>query len=202
MLLPRVRSSLTLTLNPHPHLSPLTLNRTLTLSLTLTHTLNPQPHPHPHPQPSPSPSPSTLTLTLTPNACSQLPAGTPTFTTEFAATTRKRDGAGDYVVSGKRRTFAEYERTSNGEAIEGLQMADAEEIVATVGTAEWTLDEIAKVAIAALAIAVAGLVLGTTGLIVASSKARVSKPRSAEMALPARELEVPVKVQSATADFA
>jgi len=132
----------------------------------------------------------------------QLPAGTPTFTTEFAATTRKRDGAGDYVVSGKRRTFAEYERTSNGEAIEGLQMADAEEIVATVGTAEWTLDEIAKVAIAALAIAVAGLVLGTTGLIVASSKARVSKPRSAEMALPARELEVPVKVQSATADFA
>jgi hypothetical protein len=42
-----------------------------------------------------------------------LPPGTPTYTTELASNTQVEVGAGPYVISGKRRSYAEYERTAN-----------------------------------------------------------------------------------------
>lgn len=40
-----------------------------------------------------------------------LPAGTPTYSTELASNTLIEVGAGPYVISGKRRSYAEYYRT-------------------------------------------------------------------------------------------
>ena len=50
------------------------------------------------------------------------PLGMPTFTTETAANTLAQIGAGEYVISGKRRSYDEVMATENQAAIEALQV--------------------------------------------------------------------------------
>jgi len=116
-----------------------------------------------------------------------LPAGTTRFTTEFL--TLPYAGAGTYVISGKRRSYAELERERTLNYVYDLQPSAAEEHDDDEHKHQDTYDK----AVLGLALGAAGLGLGGLALIIAiitlikvNSK---SVPRSAE--IQARQLEPP-----------
>ncbi|KAL1515939.1 hypothetical protein AB1Y20_002553 [Prymnesium parvum] len=116
-----------------------------------------------------------------------LPAGTTRFTTEFL--TLPYAGAGTYVISGKRRSYAELERERTLDYVYDLQPSAAEEHDDDEHKHQDTYDK----AVLGLALGAAGLGLGGLALIIAiitlikvNSK---SVPRSAE--IQARQLEPP-----------
>ena len=66
-----------------------------------------------------------------------LPAGTPSYSIELASTTLSEVGAGATVISGKRRTYAEYERSQNVATIatQAAQIATLQAQVASLSPA-------------------------------------------------------------------
>lgn len=121
-----------------------------------------------------------------------LPPTTPTFTTELESKTLAQVGAGDYVISGKRRSFGEYTGTTNAKAITALKTANPS------GTSLAASLRNEPVAVAGLVLACLAFVLASVAAIVAiwlcCQRNRTSKPRSIEV----RNLEVP-KAATATA---
>jgi hypothetical protein len=121
-----------------------------------------------------------------------LPPTTPTFTTELVSKTLAQVGAGDYVISGKRRSFGEYTGTTNAKAITALKTANPS------GTSLAASLRNEPVAVAGLVLACLAFVLASVAAIVAiwlcCQRNRTSKPRSIEV----RNLEVP-KAATATA---
>lgn len=115
------------------------------------------------------------------------PAGMPTYITETASTTQPQTGAGDYVFSGKRRSFGEYTGTTNAASIATLKAGTTVDVGGVATSSE-------SLAIAGLVLGALGFFLGFIALVtacIACSNSRTSKPRSAEVALPARDLSIP-----------
>jgi ABC-type phosphate transport system substrate-binding protein len=112
-----------------------------------------------------------------------------TFTTELASTTLAQTGAGQFVISGKRRSFSEVTGTTNAANIADLEAVTAQVCVRGVCVGE---EVAAEVAIAGLALASVGFLFGLTSFLMAvvlCCRARTSKPRSVE--IKARDLELP-----------
>lgn len=126
-----------------------------------------------------------------------MPIGAPTFITETASITQPLVGAGEYVISGKRKSYAEVERTANSAAIAAM-FADHDDITAAAARltavvpnddGKWSANDAGSLAIVGLILGLVGLLLGGAALFTAMSKARTSKPRSVE--INARDMVVP-----------
>lgn len=118
-----------------------------------------------------------------------MPDNAPVFSTEYVETTRILAGAGDYVISEKRSSWAEVQRTSIATTIaEGV----GANMKAPGGTDDkWDEDTLAAMAIAGLALGALGAIIGVGALCIALASTRKAAPRSAEVALPVRNLSVP-----------
>jgi hypothetical protein len=81
------------------------------------------------------------------------PTGMPTFTTETKATTQIWTGAGDWVVSGKRRSYDEVSRNANEAAIDAL----SEAVVSVEMVVAGTVSDFGPTLLAELESTVAGL---------------------------------------------
>ena len=116
------------------------------------------------------------------------PPTMPTFTTELASKTLAQVGAGQYVISGKRRSFGEYRGTSNAKAIEVLTDPSSGSL-ATMLSHE-------PVALAGLVIASLAFVLAAVAAVVAVVLCcrvnRSSTPRSAANHIEVKALESPM----------
>ena len=114
----------------------------------------------------------------------KLPAGMVKLTSE--TDTLIWSGAADTVISKKRRSYAELERTRTAKAL-----AKALDAAALGGASPSKAAASDPLAVAALAVGAAGLVLGLVGCLIALAAymraTRTAKPRSAE--IPVRELE-------------
>lgn len=121
------------------------------------------------------------------------PSTMPAFITELASTTQARVGAGQYVISGKRRSFAEVERSNNKVAIAAntAGLASSSPSPTSVGTASsgFDPDTAGALGIAGLILGTLGFVLGLVAIMMAGAKNREMKPRSVE--IKARDIEVP-----------
>ena len=129
-----------------------------------------------------------------------LPANAPTFTTETAADVQVRIGAGEYVISGKRRSYAEVERSANSVAI-AINGAELDELhehqpppsllppPPPPSKSGFDPDTAGALGVAGLILGALGFVLGAAALFMVSAKNRTMTPRSVE--IKARDIEVP-----------
>lgn len=146
-----------------------------------------------------------------------LPTGAPTFETELSSTALPWTGAGDYMISGKRRSYAEVQRTNLEADVISLQTSSAASpsgvMTCPAGTIAvdttlaavdgcWRASYVAYAAVAGVVLGVFGVLLGLVGCILAAcacSTTRTSKPRSREVtAAKARDLEVPSSSSSSS----
>jgi len=130
-----------------------------------------------------------------------LPANTPTYTVELASTTQIEVGAGAYVISGKRRSYAEYERTQFNESISTLQTTVSG--ISTDATADQSRDESTRaIALAGLALGIVGFIFGVTAFVIVLVKlsAVTPKPVQREVSFPKGGPGGPGAVSSTAAD--
>jgi len=115
----------------------------------------------------------------------RLPAGTVKFDEEIA--TLAWGGASEHVISKKRRSYAEVERSRTAAAVAALMTPTAGPLPTVSDTSD---DDKVN---AAIALGTAGLAVGLVGALLAVAAylkaSRSSKPRSAE--IPVRALEIP-----------
>jgi len=117
-----------------------------------------------------------------------LPTGYQAYTTEFASTTQAEVGAGTNVISGKRRSYAELERTANVATIAALQAEIAQiknssssSVEVDAGRDQNTHD----LAVVALGVGIAGAVVGLTSFILVLVKLpQIGKPVQREVSFP------------------
>ena len=104
------------------------------------------------------------------NTTATWPSDMTQFTFESAATTQKWTGAGEYVISGKRRTYANYERANFDTSITQLQ-TDVASLTTSVNSASASscscsgeADDAKAIAGVAIAIAIISLILAIASI--------------------------------------
>jgi len=154
--------------------------------------------------------PVLLTYNFATLASIRTPTGMPTFTSEDS--TMPQIGAGQYVISSKRRSFDEVVSTENAQAVARIQSqaptyvhsdslhTNADFELCIRGRC-YDLDELRTVAIAAVVLASVGLFLAfvaAIGVCILCVNRRSTKPRSVE--IKARNIELPSSTSTSHGD--